>query len=280
MKFLREAKKYSERRATALVDISRSVMRYRKRPDRNAKLRAALRRLAFKHRRAGYRMLFRRLRMDGWEVNHKRVERLYREEKLPLRRKRRRRRSVVVTPMPPAQYLNDCWSIDFMSDALTSGRALRFFTAVDDASRECLDLFSACAIPAKDVTERLDRIGIFRGYPQFIRTDGGPEFQSKHFADWCAKHGIVHITIEPGKPQQNAFIEAFNGLVRNEFLNESLFHSAQDANTKATRWKYEYNFERPHGELAKPLGVPPAVYARRLRELKLNEKTLIQSGAK
>ena len=161
-----------------------------------------------------------------------------------------------------------------MSDALTTGRALRLLTAVDDASRECLALFAARAIPAVSVTEQLDRVGTFRGYPLFIRTDGGPEFQSNHFRHWCKAHGIIHVTIEPGKPQQNAYIEAFNGRVRDELLNEELFFSEEDANRKAATWKKEYNFQRPHGSLL----VPPALEAKKLRMLKLKENTLIQSG--
>ncbi len=236
-----------------------------------------MKRLASEHKRAGYRMLLRRLRQQGWRVNHKRVERLYRQEGLQIRRKRRRKHVTNRVAMAAAQWVNDCWSIDFMSDALTTGRALRFFTAVDDASRECLDLFPATAIPAQAVTERLDAIGTFRGFPRFIRTDGGPEFQSKHFALWCASRNIVHVTIEPGKPQQNAFIEALNGRIRDEFLNENLFTSVPDALRQATAWRYQYNFQRPHGVL----GLPPARKAKELRLLrkKLGE-TLIQTGTK
>lgn len=181
--------------------------------------------------------------------------------------------------MPPAQWVNDCWSIDFMSDATTSKKALRFLTAIDDASRECLALYAAHAIPASSVTEQLDRVGTFRGYPTAIRTDGGPEFQSIHFNAWCEKRGILHVTIEPGKPQQNAFIESLNGRIRDELLNEELFLSERDANAKAVQWRTEYNFERPHGVL----GLPPALRAKELRSLKLKQnqgRALIQSGTK
>jgi putative transposase len=177
-------------------------------------------------------------------------------------------------PMPKAQWVNDCWSMDFMSDALTTGRALRLLTVLDDAPKECLDLYADTSIPSEKVTERLDAIGTFRGYPGFVRTDGGPEFQSHHFARWCAKHKITHFTIQPGKPQQNAFIEAFNGLVRSELLNENLFESVGGAQEKATNWRYEYNFDRPHGVL----GVPPVLRARELRKLKNKEESLNQAG--
>lgn len=221
-------------------------------------------------------MIHRKLKQEGWRVNHKRIERIYREEGLQIRRKRRRKHLSSRVAMPVAVGLNDCWSLDFMSDALTCGRALRVLTVLDDASRECLDLHTDTSISSNQVTDRLDAVGTFRGFPRFIRTDGGPEFQSKHFALWCAKRNITHFTIQPGKPQQNAYIEAFNGRVRDEFLNENLFSSVRDAQKKASRWKYEYNFERPHGVL----GVPPAQHARMLRQQQLMEKPLIQSGTK
>ncbi len=209
-------------------------------------------------------------------MNHKRVERLYRLEGLQIRRKRKRVRTISPRiEMPPAEFLDDCWSADFMSDALTGKRALRFFNAIDDASREALTVHAAIAIPAEVVTEMLDRVAVFRRYPKCIRTDGGPEFQSVHFAKWCAAHNILHITIEPGKPQQNAFIESFNGRMRDELLNEELFHSVIDANQKATKWKNEYNSQRPHGTL----GVTPLVRARELRKKeKQKGKTLVQTG--
>jgi putative transposase len=121
--------------------------------------------------------------------------------------------------------------------------------------------------------ERLDAVGIFRGFPRCIRTGGGPEFQGKDFEAWCKKRGVVHITIQPGKPQQNAFIEAFNGRVRGELLNEELFFSVQDAQRKATSWKHEYNFDRPHGVV----GEPPALLSRKLKQQQ-REKSLSRTG--
>ncbi len=176
--------------------------------------------------------------------------------------------------MPAAQRTNECWSMDFMSDALLSGKALRFFNVIDDAPRECLDMHSDTSLPSYVITGRLDAIATFRGYPEFVRTDGGPEFQSKEFAEWCKKNNVKHFTIQPGKPQQNALIEAFNGRVRDEFLNEHIFESVQDAQRKAREWKHEYNFERPHGVL----GVPPALRAAVLRKQHKAAKSLIQSG--
>jgi len=237
------------------------------------RLRAKICALAKRFRRAGYRMIYRRLRRSGWQVNHKRVARIYREERLQIRRKRRRKQVIQRVQMPEAQWVNDCWSVDFMSDALTSGRALRFLNLLDDASKECLELYADTSIPGWKLVERLDAVGTFRGFPSFIRTDGGPEFQGRDFEAWCKKRGVIHITIEPGKPQQNAFIEAFNGRVRDELLNEELFLSVQDAQRKAATWKYEYNFERPHGVV----GEPPALFARKLKQQQ-KEKSLIRTG--
>lgn len=218
-------------------------------------------------------MIYRRLRHSGWQVNHKRVARIYREEKLQIRRKRRSKQVVQRAQMVVAEWVNDCWSVDFMSDALSSGRALRLLTLIDDASRECLELYADTSIPGWKLVERLDAVATFRGFPRFIRTDGGPEFQGAEFERWCAKRGVCHITIQPGKPQQNAFIEAFNGRVRDELLNEEIFSSISDAQRKVTRWKHEYNFERPHGVV----GLPPALLARKLKHQQ-KEKSLIRTG--
>ena len=210
----------------------------------------------------------------GWKVNHKRIERLYQEEMLMLRMKRTRKSYAGArVPMPVAERVNDCWSIDFISDVSSSGRALRFLTVLDNATRECLELYAAHCISGKKVTERLDQVATFRGYPRYIRVDNGPEFRSKDVHEWAIKHGITLCFIQPGKPQQNAFIESFNGTCRNEFLNETLFFSVIDAQQKGSLYRTEYNTERPHSSIG---GIPPITYARRLRK-KLRE-TLIRSG--
>lgn len=234
-----------------------------------------MRRLAFKYRRWGYRKIWQKLKSAGWKVNHKRIERLYREEKLALRRKRRKKLpGYLRVAMPVPRELNDCWSMDFMSDATMSGRALRFFAAIDVASRECLELAAGFSFPASKVTRLLDRVASLRGYPRFVQADNGPEFRSNEFHRWATVHKITVVHIEPGKPTQNAFIESFNGRCREEFLNETLFISDFDANQKATVYRWEYNTERPHGSLG---GKPPSDFGQLLDKHHLGD-SLLQTG--
>jgi transposase InsO family protein len=281
VKFLIDEKKLSERRAARLVQVSRTVLRYGKREDANDKLRNEIRRLSFRHRTDGYRMIYRKLRLAGWVVNHKRIERIYREEKLALRRKRRKKLPAhqrVNLPVPTAP--NVIWSLDFISDATTRGRSLRGLVAVDDFSRKLLTLHMRHSIPGRMVVELLDRVAAFRGYPKYVRVDNGPEFRGRDFHEWAAKRGMQIVFIEPGKPQQNAFVESLNAIIRRDFLNLQLFADEADANRKAIVFQSEYNTERPHGSLGSP-GVPPVMYEDAYRKQVVNEeKTLIQTGTK
>lgn len=214
--------------------------------------------------------------MEGFAVNYKKVWRLYREEGLSIRRKRKKKLPAHLRATLPAPVaVNDCWSADFMSDVTTGGRTLRFFNVLDDCSRENLAATPAYSFPSTKVTEELDRVALFRGYPKHLRVDNGPEFRSKHFHQWAMLHGVTLVFIEPGKPMQNAFIESFNGRMRDEFLNQNLFTSDIDAEQKTNQWRYEYNNLRPHGSL----GLPPVTYRERLNKQLLNQEiTLIQSG--
>lgn len=179
----------------------------------------------------------------------------------------------IALPTPTAP--NEFWAADFMSDVTTDGRALRFLNVIDECTRENLAATAAYSLPAVKVTEELDRVALFRGYPKYLRVDNGPEFRSKHFHEWAIKRGITLVLIQPGKPMQNAFIESFNGRMRDELLNQNLFVSDRDATRKALLWRTEYNNFRPHGSL----GLPPALYGENLKKQQLNqEKTLIQVG--
>ena len=247
----------SERRACSLVGISRRAVRYTPKRQDDSALREALRRLAFKHKRAGYRMLTRRLKQEGFVVNHKKVWRLYREEGLGMRKKSKKKLPQHLREaMPMMERANQCWSIDLVSDATTDGRMLRFLTGVDDFTRTNLVLYAAYSLPGSKVVECLEMVAEHRGYPEYIRVDNGPEFRSKTFRDWALSCGISIVFIEPGKPYQNAFIESFNGRLRDEFLNQHLFISPRDAQRKANEWQDDYNNRRPHSAL----GVPPAHY--------------------
>lgn len=254
-------KRTSERRALRLVKLSSSVYRYRKRKDRNSKLREAIKSLARQHKRWGYGLIYRALRFAGWKVNRKRVERLYRLEGLIIRRKRHKKLPVHLRKeMPPPKLPNDCWATDFISDALTDGRSFRTLSVVDEATAEVLELFAAHSITGKKMAERLERLAQVRGYPNFIRLDNGPEGRSAALGQWAAEHGVTLAFIQPGKPSQNAYVESFHGRLREEFLNENLFCSVRNAQAKLDGFRWEFNNVR----IPARLGVPPALFAQRL----------------
>jgi putative transposase len=209
-------------------------------------------------------MLHWALTEEGWKVNHKRVLRLYREEGLRLRRKRRKR--VATAPRERRQAptrAGELWAMDFMSDELVDGRALRWLTIVDACTRECLALEPARSFPAERVEDMLEGL-VERGRAtEAIVMDNGPEFQSKRLHAWAYRRGVELHFITPGRPVENAFVESFNGTVRDDFLNQHLFEDEDDARRKARRWRWIYNHERPHSSLGK---LPPAEFARRLRD--------------
>ena len=257
MAFLRKEKRLSLRQACRLVGISPSVFQYRKRKDRNIGLRREIKRLALKHRRDGYRSLHRLLRWNGWNVNKKRVERIYREEKLQLRRKTKKKLPVHLRMEVPAPTtLNECWSVDFLSDADVTGRQVRILAAIDDASRESLILTVARSMTGAEVAAQLDRVALFRGYPTFLRMDNGPEFRSAALAAWATKHGVTLIFIEPGKPYQNCFVESFNGIFRRKCLDLNVFHNLAHAQAVIDAFRNEYSHDKPHGSLK---GTPSGV---------------------
>ena len=239
----------AERYACRLLEVDRSTYRYEPRPDRNAKLREALLVLAKQQPRYGYRRLWALLVRQGWEVDVKRVHRLYKAEGLMVRRLKRKRvtRSV---PSNPLAGRNQEWAMDFVSDALTTGRALRTFTLIDSYTKESLAIEVNTGISSRQVTRVLERVIAERGVPGSIRCDNGPEFTSLFFMEWCKDQGITVIHIQPGKPVQNGHVESFNGRFRDECLNPNLFVNLNDARRKIEAWRNEYNGERPHSSLA------------------------------
>ena len=193
----------SERRACRLMELDRSTYRYEAVPDGDAKLREALTALARQHARYGYRRLWAILQRRGWKVNVKRIYRLYREAGLMVRRLKRKR---VVRETPKEQLLsapNQEWALDFVSDAVASGRALRALTIVDSFTRECPAIEVSGGISSRQVTRTLERVIHQRGKPKTLRTDNGPEFTSRHFVAWCEEKNIQLKHIQPGKPMQN-----------------------------------------------------------------------------
>jgi putative transposase len=237
-------------RACGLVGISRSLYRYRSRRPDSAALRERIAELAAVKRRYGYRRIYLRLRREGWAVNRKRVYRLYREAGLAVRRRRRKRIGVVERrPLPRPNAVNQSWSMDFVADGLANGRRFRCLTVVDDFSRECLALEVDTSLPGTRVREVMDRLADTRGLPQSITVDHGPEFESEVLDAW-AYAATVHLAfINPGKPNENAYIESFNGKFRDECLNEHWFTSMAHARRIIGEWREEYNDERPHSSL-------------------------------
>ncbi len=251
----------SERRACRATNIPRSTIRYQGRRPQDEKLRRRLKELAMQRRRFGSPRLTVMLRREGFKVNHKRVERIYAEEGLQVKKRKRRRqtaalRIVIPTPTQP----NKRWSMDFVSDTLSDGRKFRCFTIVDDFSRESLEIFVEKSIPGHRVAQILDSLGGARGLPDTIVCDNGPEFAGSALDWWAHERGVKLAFIRPGKPVENAFIESFNGKFRDECLNESWFVSLKDAKEKIEIWRRDYNLHRPHSSLG---NLSPEEFMRR-----------------
>lgn len=242
----------SERQACKLVELSRSVKRYRKRPDQNNELRQALTAMAQSHPRVGYRQLHDRLCRQGWVVNHKRIERLYAQAGLALRRKRRSRKIVCErVPLAVPVYPNQGWAMDFVHDSLFNGRAIRCLTIIDIKSRFAPAIEVAFSLPGQRVVSILNRLKQQRGLPCVITVDNGPEFRSQALQKWAKDNDVTLDYIEPGKPTQNAFIESFNATFRQECLDAHWFTSLPDAREKIEYWRNDYNTERPHRSIGR-----------------------------
>jgi putative transposase len=239
-----------ERYACRLLKVDRSTYRYEPRPDKNAQLRQALLILARQQPRYGYRRLWALLVRQGWEVDVKRIHRLYKAEGLMVRRLKRKRISRTVPVNPLLVRPNQEWAMDFVSDALATGRALRTFTLIDSYTKESLAIEVNTGISSRQVTRVLTRVMEERGVPGAIRCDNGPEFTSLYFVEWCEKQSVTVLHIQPGKPVQNGHVESFNGRFRDECLNTNWFLNMSDARRKIEAWRKEYNGERPHSSLA------------------------------
>jgi putative transposase len=253
----------SQRRTCRLTGWNRSSLQYHPVPKRDEPLRLRLRALAAQHPRWGCPMLHALLRAVGSVLNHKRTERLYREEQLSLRRKPRRKLPAAArVPLPAATRPNERWSMDFIHDQLSNGRRLRTLTIVDDFTRQCPALWTDLAIGGAGVVAVLERLALARGLPQAITVDNGPEFTGKTLHDWAQIRGVKLNFTAPGKPTQNAFIESFNGKFRNECLNQHWFTSLTEARRLIEAWRQEYNQLRPHRSLGR---IPPNLFAHQLQ---------------
>jgi len=240
----------SQRRACEALGADRSSVRYRSvRPD-DQDLRDAMKTVASERRRFGYRRIHVMLERQGIGMNLKKLRRLYREEKLQVRKRGGRKRALGTRrPMGVPDGPNQRWSLDFVSDAFTDGRRFRVLAVVDDYSRECLALVADTSLSGLRVARELDQIIACRGQPSTVVSDNGTEFTSMAILRWSQDRQIDWHYIAPGKPMQNGFIESFNGSFRDECLNETLFSSLAEARTRITNWKKDYNQQRPHSSL-------------------------------
>jgi putative transposase len=223
-------------------------------------VRSRLRELASVRRRFGYRRLHILLRREGIVMNHKKLRRLYREERLQVRRRGGRKRALGTrAPMAIPQGPNQRWSLDFLSDAMADGRRFRILAVVDDFTRECLALVADTSLPGLRVVRELDVLIATRNRPAMIVSDNGTELTSMAILRWSQERKVEWHYIAPGKPQQNAFIESFNSRLRDELLNETLFTSFAHVREALAIWKDDYNTVRPHSGLG---NLPPAEYAK------------------
>lgn len=259
----------SERRVCRVLEQPRSTQQKDPVPNSDEpRLKAEITRLACQYGRYGYRRITALLRNDGWEVNHKRVERIWRQEglKVPQKQPRRRRlwfndgSCIRLRPEHP----NHVWSYDFVVQRTSDGRPMRFLTIIDEYTRESLRIHVDRKITSFNVIEELADLFILRGIPDHIRSDNGPEFVSKTIRGWLQRLGVKTLFIEPGSPWENGYIESFNGKFRDELLNGEIFDTITEARVVSEGWRKEYNQKRPHSSLGYR---PPAPAAFSLRQV-------------
>ena len=254
-------KGYSQRRACGLVGLHPKTYRYASTRPAMTALRHKLEELASQRRRFGYRRLGLLLERQGIRLNRKKLYRLYKEERLTVRKRGGRKRALGTrAPMAIPQDRNLRWSLDFVMDTLVSGRRFRILTLVDDFTRECLGLVVDTSLTGLRVVRELDRIIETRGYPRMIVSDNGTEFTSNAILAWQQERGVEWHYIAPGKPMQNGFVESFNGRLRDECLNEHLFTNLNEARQIIEEWRIDYNTNRPHTSLN---GLTPTEFAAR-----------------
>lgn len=253
----------SIKRSCQLVNLSRAAY-YREGGSfavRDAPVVEALNAVVAKHGRWGFWKCHDRLRLNGHQWNHKRTWRIYCQMKLNLPRRAKKRLIRPAQPLNAPLWPNEIWSLDFMSDSLYQGRRFRTLNILDEGVREALAIEIDTSLPAQRVVRALQQLEAWRGLPKAIRLDNGPEFTSQHLADWCKSKDIELRFIQPGKPNQNAFIERFNRSYRTEVLDSWLFTSLDEVREITHQWLQSYNEERPHDALGH---LPPAVFREQL----------------
>jgi putative transposase len=263
--YLVEQGNCSQRRASQLVGISRTAVRYNPRkPNDDRELIEQLKELAHRYPRYGYRRITNILEQTGQRVNVKRVYRLWHSEGLALKKhKPGKKLARKKGEMQRAKYPNHVWSYDFMDDELANGTSIRILNVLDEFTRECLAIRVGRSITSREVIEVLEYLSLTRGMAEYIRSDNGPEFVAKAVVEWLEKRGAKTIFIHPGSPWENSYIESFNGKLRDECLNMEIFDSVAHAGIVLENWRQEYNNFRPHGACG---GLSPSQYARRYQE--------------
>jgi len=239
----------SQRRACRLVSVDPKTVR-RERPPDNPEVRERMREIAAERRRFGYRRIGIMLEREGIMMNHKKLRRLYREEGLAVKRRRGRKRATgsrrpMLVPSGPCER----WSLDFLADVFGAARRFRILAVIDDFSRECLALVCDTSLSGERVARELDALIRIYGKPAMIVSDNGTELTSRAILRWQQEVGVEWHYIAPGKPQQNGFVESFNGRLRDELLNEEVFESLSHARRVIARWRHDYNNVRPHSAL-------------------------------
>jgi putative transposase len=266
----------SERRACAIIAADRSTVRYRARRPEDAVLRTRLRELAEQRRRFGYRRLHVLLRNEGWTMNRKKTQRIYREEGMAVRRRKSRRRIAVArAPIPRPAGPNSRWSLDFVHDQLAWGRRFRVLTIIDDVTKECLAAVPDTSLSGKRVVRELQAVIARRGKPGVIVSDNGTEFTSTAVLGFVQANTLDWRYITPGKPTQNAFAESFQGRMRDECLNEHLFFSMTHARAVISGWVIDFNTARPHSAIGY---MTPAAYAAALSPQRASAPSHLESS--
>ena len=252
----------SERRACKIVGADRKMIRYQSCRPSEAELRTRLRDLANERRRFGYRRLFILLRREGETSGINRIYRLYREEGLAVRKRRARRKAIGTrAPILVEAKANARWSLDFVHDQFASGQRFRILNIMDDVTRECLAAIPDTSISGKRVVRELAEIIERRGKPEMIVSDNGTELTCNAVLGWCSDHKVNWHYIAPGRPMQNGFVESFNGRMRDELLNETMFRNLAHARIVIRDWVHDYNTNRPHSALGYKT---PEAFAKRL----------------
>lgn len=281
---IQEQLELSERRVCRVLEQPRSTQRQAPVITmREAILRGEITRLACQYGRYGYRRITVLLRNDGWRVNHKSVERVWRQEGLKVPRKQPKRRRLWLNDgscirLRP-EHRNHVWSYDFVADRTNNGKALRMLNVIDEYTRECLAIKVERKLNTYDVIEQLAELFVTRGTPDFIRSDNGPEFIADAIRGWLDRLGVKTLYIEPGSPWENGYVESFNGKLRDELLNGEVFDTVLEARVIIERWRNEYNHKRPHSSLGYLPPAPEATLPAQRNQLELNrENTNIQVG--